>query len=425
MNRIEVKNLGGNSAEVILYGDIGGWGITAADVRRELDVITSPEITVRIHSYGGDGLEGIAIKNVLKDHPARVVAVVDGVAASAASLIAVAGADELVMSENSELMIHKAWLWPDASDADELRKIADRLDQVNLNFAEAYAAKAGGDPEYWLELMSVDTWFSAEEAVLAGLADRVASSAGVSSEVDVMARSSSRVFAKLKYAGRGESPAPRLVSARSGREGNGDMTFLNSVASRLGIKGSVDSSTVLAALDEVLAEQVETSAVEGQGEDSSAHVGSEGSVSDSSVPVTAAVEDTAEETVEPPEDEISPADQNGAVLIDKDVLEDLRRRAAIGDTYADEVNRREAEELVAAAIKDGKVLLAKRAELVSRAIEDLAGMRSYFVSLTPGLVPVAEKGRGGSDEARGIGVDGSPMKSSVQSSGGLFKAPAV
>lgn len=427
MSKIEVKNLGNDAAEVVLYGDIGGWGVTASSVKAELDAISASRITLRIHSYGGDGLEGVAIKNVLKSHQAYITAIVDGVAASAASLIAVAGADELVMSENSELMIHKAWIWPDAGEADDLRKLADRLDQVNENYAAAYSAKAGGGPSHWLELMAAETWFSAEEAVQVGLADRVLKE---SAPVEAALPAGSRVFAKLKYSSRRASPAPALDHTPLGKEGN-RMDFMASIAQRLGVDSKTDEATMLAALDEALAEQAGEPAGELKVKvlpDMSAFSKEEMQKMLAGVGMKMADTD-ADETES--SSSTNTAGVNGEeesedadfVTLDKDVLEDLRRRAALGDKYAEEVGKREAEGMVAAAIKEGKILAAKRDDFTARAIEDPEGMRSYFAKLTPGLIPVSEKGRGGSDEARGI----NPGKNErpVAAAAGLFTAPNV
>lgn len=429
VNKLEIKSLGADRAEVVLYGDIGGWGHTAASVKGYLDQITASEVTLRIHSYGGDALEGIAIKNVLRAHPARIVAVVDGTAASAASLIAVAGADELVMGENSELMIHNCWGFADG-DSGDLRKAADRLDQVQANYAAAYAAKGGGDPEHWHELMSAETWFSAEEAVQIGLADRVAVTVGESA--DIAASGRSRVFAKFKYSGRRASPAPSLI-APLGQEGK-SMDFMDSVAQRLGVSADADEKTVLAALDETLAEQANeagtiTIPVK---PDLSAFTKDEIVNMLSSLNVD--VENTDADGDEPADDESdvdtgdseSTESTDDSVLIDKDVYEDLLKRAARGDQAAEASKKQKAEELVAAAITDGKVLAAKRDALIAAAVDDFDGMKAHFAKLASGTIPVVEMGRGGSDEARGaFDIENRDIKNKQAEVKHLFQAPTI
>ncbi|WP_314148233.1 head maturation protease, ClpP-related [uncultured Leifsonia sp.] len=156
-----------------LYGAIGGWwsGIDAAELVpaiRDMDVDT---IEVFVNSPGGDVYDAVAIRNALRNHRARIVVTIDGLAASAASFIACAG-DEVVMGENAEVMIHDAWTIA-VGDADDLRTAAADLDRLSANIASMYAAKAGGEPAAWRELMKAETWYSAAEAVAAGLADRL------------------------------------------------------------------------------------------------------------------------------------------------------------------------------------------------------------------------------------------------------------
>lgn len=165
------------SATMRLYGPIdswgGFWGVSASEFTAALDEVGAVrELHLRINSPGGEVYEAIAIANALREHPARVVAHVDGLAASAASFIA-AAADELVMGRNAELMIHDAW-GISIGNAADMRGVADRLDAISDNIASIYSAKAGGDAASWRELMLAETWLSDGEAVASGLADRIA-----------------------------------------------------------------------------------------------------------------------------------------------------------------------------------------------------------------------------------------------------------
>ncbi|MFG3702389.1 head maturation protease, ClpP-related [Micromonospora sp. NPDC047620] len=181
------------------WGDF--WGVSAKEFVRALDEIPDVhEIRLHINSPGGEVWEGIAILNALRNHPARVVAVVDGLAASAASFIAT-GADEVVMGRNTELMIHDAWGLAIGNAAD-MRDLASRLDKISDNIASVYAAKAGGTVESWRAAMLAETWYSAEEAVAAGLADRVE---GAEPDVDAKNAFDLSVF---KHAGRAQAPEP-------------------------------------------------------------------------------------------------------------------------------------------------------------------------------------------------------------------------
>lgn len=159
-----------DEAEVMLYDEIGGWwGRTADDLIAELRDITAPRMRVRINSPGGSVFEGIAIANALRAHPASVTVQVDSLAASIASVIAMAG-DRIEMAPNSMLMIH------DASglclgDANDMEEMAELLDLISDNIADAYAARAGGTREQWRERMKAETWYLPDDAVENGLAD--------------------------------------------------------------------------------------------------------------------------------------------------------------------------------------------------------------------------------------------------------------
>lgn len=151
----------------------GDWGVSAADVIDALQLIGDvPEISVRINSPGGDYFEGVAIHNALVRNGARVTVYVDALAASAASVIAMAG-DEIVMGPGSQLMIHEASSMAYGTAAD-FRHAAQMLDQTNDDVAGFYAARAGGDQATWRQAVAVETWYTAAQAVAAGLADRVA-----------------------------------------------------------------------------------------------------------------------------------------------------------------------------------------------------------------------------------------------------------
>lgn len=159
-----------DEAEVMLYDEIGGWyGATADQFIADLRGVTSPNLRVRINSPGGSVFEGIAIANALRSHPGNVIVQVDSVAASIASVIAMAG-DRVEMAPNSMIMIHEASgvCLGNAADMEEMARL---LALISDNIADAYAAKAGGTREQWRETMRAETWYLPEDAVTAGLAD--------------------------------------------------------------------------------------------------------------------------------------------------------------------------------------------------------------------------------------------------------------
>jgi ATP-dependent protease ClpP protease subunit len=159
-----------DEAEVMLYDEIGGWyGATADQFIADLRGITAPNLRVRINSPGGSVFEGIAIANALRSHPGNVVVQVDSVAASIASVIAMAG-DRVEMAPNAMLMIHEASgvCLGNSADMDEMARL---LALISDNIADAYVAKAGGTREQWREAMRAESWYLPEDAVAAGLAD--------------------------------------------------------------------------------------------------------------------------------------------------------------------------------------------------------------------------------------------------------------
>ncbi|MBO2658133.1 ClpP-like prohead protease/major capsid protein fusion protein [Shewanella algae] len=157
-------------AELMIYDEIGGWGITAKQFARDLkDLGKITQLIARIHSPGGDVFEGMAIYNILKNYPAHKVAHIDGLAASMASVIAMAF-DEVVMPENAMMMVHKPW-GGTMGDADDMRKYADLLDKVEGNLVGAYRDKTGMTDEQLHALLAEETWLTGREAVEKGFAD--------------------------------------------------------------------------------------------------------------------------------------------------------------------------------------------------------------------------------------------------------------
>lgn len=160
----------GKSAEISIYDEIGGWGVSAkafANDLKELRGVT--DITLRLNSPGGSVFDGMAIYNLLKGHDAQITVYVDGLAASMASVIAMAG-DLIVMPENSLMMIHNPWTMT-AGDAAELRKNAELLDKIKTAMLSAYSSRTGMDEAAIAELMDAETWFTGAEAVANGFAD--------------------------------------------------------------------------------------------------------------------------------------------------------------------------------------------------------------------------------------------------------------
>ena len=200
--------LGDAPAQVHVYDEIGYWGITASDFIRELSSLDATAIDLHINSPGGEIFDGIAIMNALRSHPATVTTYVDSLAASIASVIAMAG-DRIVMAPHSQLMIH------DGSglcigNAADMRSTAELLDRQSDNIAAVYAERAGGDIAEWRTRMTDETWYTAAEAVEAGLADEIASTR---TSADDNPLENSWDLSAFTYAGRDQAPAPVAVAA--------------------------------------------------------------------------------------------------------------------------------------------------------------------------------------------------------------------
>lgn len=175
--------------ELSIYDEIGFWGITASDVARDLAAFTGQRVTVRVNSPGGEVFDGIAIYNLLRGHVGGVDVVVDGLAASAASFIAMAG-ESITMRPHSRMMIHDA-IGICLGNAQAMLETATLLDDLSENIAGIYAERAAGkasaagdgeepdeaavaaagDVKAWRKRMKAETWLSPEQALDLGLVD--------------------------------------------------------------------------------------------------------------------------------------------------------------------------------------------------------------------------------------------------------------
>lgn len=171
-----VENADSGRAEMFIYGHIGDYfgtdDVTPAAFTRALRGITAPVIDLHINSPGGQVFDGVAIYSALRNHASTVDVHVDGIAASAASFVAMAG-DTITIEKPAKMMIH------DASglvlgNASDMREASELLDELSDTIAGIYADRAGTPVAEWRAAMKAETWYSAAEAVKAGLADRVA-----------------------------------------------------------------------------------------------------------------------------------------------------------------------------------------------------------------------------------------------------------
>lgn len=160
-----------STAELHVYDVIGTWDLNAATFRDALNSITAPQLTVKINSPGGSVFDGFAMFEDLRQHKARVRVEVTGLAASAASLLAMAG-DEIAIAENGFMMIHEAWSVAIGSKRD-MAKTNRLLGQIDKRLAKTYAVRTGADLDAVADMMDDETWFDSEDAVEAGFADSI------------------------------------------------------------------------------------------------------------------------------------------------------------------------------------------------------------------------------------------------------------
>jgi len=165
--RIEAKASGVN---IYIYSDVG-FGVSAEEFVTELNGIKAKTINLHINSPGGSVFDGFTIYNALAQHPANVITVIDGLAASIASIIALAG-DTVNMAENAFYMIHDPHALVMGTSQD-MNKMAETLDKITSVMVNTYSAKTGMTAEEVQTLMDEETWYTAEEALNAGFADKV------------------------------------------------------------------------------------------------------------------------------------------------------------------------------------------------------------------------------------------------------------
>lgn len=183
-----MKALDNKTGEVLLYGeisDVSWWGdeVTPKQFKEDLDALGDVEtIKVFINSPGGDVFAGQAIYSMLKRHKAQVHVYIDGLAASIASLIAMAG-DKVVMPANAMMMIHNPWTFA-VGNANDFRKLADDLDKIGDSMITAYGSRSALTTEEIKGLLDAETWLTAQECVEYGFADEVEEAKELAASID-------------------------------------------------------------------------------------------------------------------------------------------------------------------------------------------------------------------------------------------------
>lgn len=167
---LSVEN-NGDEAKILLYDEIGFWGVTSKAFIEALDAVSARTIHLHINSPGGDVFDGLAISNAIRAHSSRVVTHVDGLAASIASVIALSG-DFVRMADNAFLMVHNPYMIA-LGNASELRKGADLLDKIGESIIGEYTKRTKKPRDQVVTWMNEETWFSASDAKENGFIDRI------------------------------------------------------------------------------------------------------------------------------------------------------------------------------------------------------------------------------------------------------------
>jgi len=233
-----------SGAEVLIYDEIGAYGVSAKGFLAELGALPDDApIDLRLNSPGGSVFDAVAIYNALSRHSGTITVWIDGIAASAASYVAMAG-DEIVMPENAFLMIHDPSGIVMGTAAD-MRDMAGTLDKIAASMTRGYAAKSGKPEAEIAALLAAETWFDAKEALEVGLATRMAEPVRIAASFDI---------------GRFRNAPPELVEAVEAVNAENGVTGTDIVEDDNGIEGSDDPAPTPVPATKVPAGNVDPSA---------------------------------------------------------------------------------------------------------------------------------------------------------------------
>lgn len=201
------------NTELTIYGDIVSmkWfenDVTHFDFAEELAKVATPNITVRINSYGGEVSQGLGIYNLLKEWEGQVTTVCDGFACSAASVVFMAGKSR-IMPKTSLLMIHNAWTIA-SGDSEDFKKMADDLAKINEPLIESYVIATGLPRSKIIKMMNEETWLTADEAFEMGFATKIQEE---SFKASLESNTLFNLVEKLKNFERQLNPEPKPINA--------------------------------------------------------------------------------------------------------------------------------------------------------------------------------------------------------------------
>jgi ATP-dependent Clp protease, protease subunit len=239
---------GGDANTIDMLDVIGedwwtGGGVTAQRVAARLKEIGQGDVQVNINSPGGDMFEGIAIYNLLRAHPAKVTVNVVGIAASAASTIAMAG-DHISMSLGSSLMIHNCWSVV-IGNRHDLRSAADVFEGFDAGLADIYEARSGLSRADIITMMDGESYIGPSEAVQMGLADEVASAApagkSAAAKKDTALMAKRQTEAALARAGFSRRDRQSMISALGGQRDAAPSTARDAGATEAALKQLIET----------------------------------------------------------------------------------------------------------------------------------------------------------------------------------------
>ena len=233
-------------AVLSIFDDIGAFGVSAKSFLNDLASAQGDSVRVEINSPGGDVFAGLAIYNGLRNSGKKVNVRVLGLAASAASLVAMAG-DTIEMPENSFMMVHNPWGFA-MGGADDMRDTADMLDKLGVSLASTYAKRTGKSAEEIAALLDAETWMSAAEAVDAGFATAVISEVPVKAafDLDRLPANVRAAYASAKASAPAPAPAPAPALADT-IESQAAAADLSAFAAVFAADASLDTQDKIAA----------------------------------------------------------------------------------------------------------------------------------------------------------------------------------
>ena len=379
--RTAVNKADTKRGEVHIYAQIGmdffGEGVDAASFIDELEALDVDELDVRINSPGGSAWDGVNIANAIMRHKATTTTWIDGLAASAASLIAVAG-DKVVMSKYGQMMLHNARAVV-VGTAKDMRETAAALEKLNLSIATLYADRAGGEPTDWARAMTRETWYNADEAVAAGLAHEVDTSTAKDAAESAVASALSLVPPRMfTYAGRQSAPAPTSRATRQ----EGHMADKKDVAKSLGLPDDATDEQIRAKFAEIVGAEDDPEGGDTGGGDNP--------------PADKAPEGTPAATPEPVPAGAAATNADGTVRLDQATYDQLMSNATAGAQAAATLQAQADARVVDKAIDQGRITPARRDHYLALMKADRADTTNLLETvLQPGAaVPLNELGHG-------------------------------